>query len=541
MGQLNRKRFLQIGAGAFVSAAAAIWLWPRKHIPVFLHDSFSAIAHLLRDPKKLSEISKVTKDTQLHEIDVLIIGGGISGLTAARKLHQNNIPFQLLELGNKVGGNAVGGNNEISEYPWGAHYLPIPNLLQPELLKFLEEHKIIVGYDDLGKPIYNDYYLCSDPEERLYIHHYWQEGLIPDLGMKENDHSDIQRFLSLVQHYKMAIGSDRKQAFCIPIAYCSKDEEYRKLEAITFENWLTEQRLESTYLLWYLNYCCKDDYGTSLKNTSAWAGIHYFAARKGVASNAGEDDVLTWPEGNQFLVHALQNRINQNIQTNAFVSKVSQMPDKRFSVYYTQTDNNTSHVVLCKQVLMATPQFVNQKILSTDLYSSKLNLLYSPWLVANISTMPLSESNGVALSWDNVIFNSESLGYVNACHQQLKSSLPKLVLTYYLPFTQNEPKEDRKFLFNKTVEELKEIVLSDLEKSHKDIRLKVIQIDLKIWGHAMVGPRPNTLFNPNKQKLLEAKNGLHFAHSDLSGISIFEEAFYQGNRVADEIIKTWKA
>jgi hypothetical protein len=133
------------------------------------------------------------------------------------------------------------------------------------------------------------------------------------------------------------------------------------------------------------------------------------------------------------------------------------------------------------------------------------------------------------------------LGYVNACHQQLKSSLPKLVLTYYLPFTQNEPKEERKFLFSKTVEELKEIVLSDLEKAHKDIRLKVIQIDLKIWGHAMVGPRPNTLFNPNKQKLLDAKNGLHFAHSDLSGISIFEEAFYQGNRAADEIIKIWKA
>jgi hypothetical protein len=30
--------------------------------------------------------------------------------------------------------------------------------------------------------------------------------------------------------------------------------------------------------------------------------------------------------------------------------------------------------------------------------------------------------------------------------------------------------------------------------------------------------------------------GVHFAHSDLSGIALFEEAFYHGVRAAEEVL-----
>ena len=32
-------------------------------------------------------------------------------------------------------------------------------------------------------------------------------------------------------------------------------------------------------LRWYADYCCRDDYGASSEQVSAWAGIHYFASR----------------------------------------------------------------------------------------------------------------------------------------------------------------------------------------------------------------------------------------------------------------------
>ena len=34
-------------------------------------------------------------------------------------------------------------------------------------------------------------------------------------------------------------------------------------------------------LRWYLDYCCRDDYGAGAAQVSAWAGLHYFASRHG--------------------------------------------------------------------------------------------------------------------------------------------------------------------------------------------------------------------------------------------------------------------
>ncbi len=79
------------------------------------------------------------------------------------------------------------------------------------------------------------------------------------------------------------------------------------------EQWLDQQPFHSQYLRWYVNYCMRDDFGTPAAQISAWTGIHYFAARKGHASNAKPYDVLTWPQGNGFLVEQLCKEIGPGI------------------------------------------------------------------------------------------------------------------------------------------------------------------------------------------------------------------------------------
>ena len=39
---------------------------------------------------------------------------------------------------------------------------------------------------------------------------------------------------------------------------------------------MREQGFDSTYLDWCINYACRDDYGALARDTSAWAGAHYF-------------------------------------------------------------------------------------------------------------------------------------------------------------------------------------------------------------------------------------------------------------------------
>jgi hypothetical protein len=130
----------------------------------------------------------------------LIIGGGVAGLSAARYLKKFTNDFLLIELEENTGGNAMAGANSISSFPWGAHYLPLPSDTDSELISFLRENEVITGDKD-GLPVYNEYYLCHDPKERLYINHYWQDSLVPNEGIPEADRKQIQRFLDMMHQF----------------------------------------------------------------------------------------------------------------------------------------------------------------------------------------------------------------------------------------------------------------------------------------------------------------------------------------------------
>ena len=55
------------------------------------------------------------------------------------------------------------------------------------------------------------------------------------------------------------------------------------------------------------------------------------------------------------------------------------------------------------------------------------------------------------------------------------------------------------------------------------------------WGHAMIEPAPGFLWGEARRRARAPIGAIHFAHTDLSGIALFEEAFHQGARAADEV------
>ena len=74
---------------------------------------------------------------------VVIAGGGVAGLAAARALRLRGMnDFHVLELEDTAGGNSRGGSVNGMACPLGAHYLPVPDIsnqrAQP-VLDLLEE------------------------------------------------------------------------------------------------------------------------------------------------------------------------------------------------------------------------------------------------------------------------------------------------------------------------------------------------------------------------------------------------------------------
>ena len=83
-------------------------------------------------------------------------------------------------------------------------------------------------------------------------------------------------------------------------------------------------------------------------------------------------------------------------------------------------------------------------------------------------------------------------------------------------------------LLEKPWEYWRDLAIADLSKPHPDLAECVSRADVFRNGHAMVRPTVGFLGSEGRKQMMSGRDGLYFANSDLSGISIFEEAQYRG-------------
>ncbi len=493
----------------------------------------SGTKHLLGHRLWIKDFPKPTKQI---EIPYLIVGGGISGLSAARQFQKKGISdFLMLELENHLGGNSSNGENKYSKYPLGAHYLPLPNFQDKELLNFLEEEKIILGYNEKGFPIFDELQLTFAPDERLFYKNNWQEGVVPKEGNLISDDLEFEKFFKQMDVFRAGKGEDQKYLFDIPIYLSSKDEKTRSLDKITMKQWFKDNHFTSEPLFNYIDYCCKDDFGLGIEYVSAWAGIHYFAGRKQDSTPEKHDSVLTWPEGNARLATHLKKYTTDKSLKNHLVYDVKIENQKVVAKAFDDT-TKTSVEIIADKVIMASPQFVNQYLIEDRKAFTKA-FHYTPWLLATLVVNDLTDNFSFPLSWDNVIYDAKGLGYVYDQHQTVNQIQDKKVITYYYSFSSGDLKKARKELYKKDKEYWKQFVLNDLKIAHPDIEEYTEDIEVFLLGHGMISPAPGFIFGEaKKQAKQNIQKKIYFAHTDLSGISIFEEAFHQGINVVNEIL-----
>lgn len=535
--KVSRRDLLKaLGFGA-ASLALGIWGYRRFFGPkkYFFTGSIvganSKVGHLLRT-------GVTAKPTETRTIDTVIVGGGISGLSAAwwfKKNHFND--FVLLEMDSDVGGNSSSGSNSVSKYPWGAHYVPLPGPEAHYVREFFEEIGIIKGYEK-GLPVFDEYFLCSDPHERLLFQGEWQDGIVPQRGIQIEDKNQYNEFFAYVESLKNKKGTDGKFVFCIPVDSSSQDAEYLKLDQVSMASFMASKNWNSRYLNWYVNYCCRDDYGMPHDKVSAWAGLHYFASRSGVGANADSQSVVTWPEGNGFLVSKLKEKISDKVKKNCLVFSI-ESTSLGNQVDVLNMQDNSCVRYLAKNVIFCGPRFTAEKVIKG--YTNEISLDYAPWAIANITLKEHPLSHGAPLSWDNVSYYSKSLGYIVANHQDLKLNRKEVVLTYYLPLDEKTPREERMAAYRKSYHDWLDIIVPDLEKMHPGIAKTISNLDVWIWGHGMVSPGIDYLWNKKRKEFLKPFGSIEFAHSDMSGISIFEEAQFRGVEAAKRILRKGKA
>ena len=530
--QFTRREVLTAFLGAPFAMAACRLDEPRSYPDGKIVGQSASLGHILRENRSF----EVPAD-KWETVKVAIIGGGVAGLTAAWKFKKDNFKdFILLELEKEIGGTARSVRGEPVGYPWGAHYLPVPFQENTELISLLDEMSLIDGRGREGEVLIKEQFLCREPEERLFYKGRWYEGLYLNAGSSEEDKRQYAEFQKHIDEWVNWRDVRGRRAFAVPVANCSDDAQVTALDRITFAEWLRQNGFTSERLIWYCDYATRDDYGLKVDQASAWVGLFYFCSRVR-KSGVESQPFITCPEGNGQFVNHFYEKVKDKVRRSQMV--VSVVPTEK-GVDVVCLDGGEIRGFHCQKAIYASPVFTAPFVIRgfrEDPPFVAAEYQHNSWFVANLflKGRPVQRfPRDFPLAWDNVFYDSPSLGYVTATHQKGIDYGPT-ILTYYYPMCA-EP-NGRMTLFNYDWKQLADVCMTDMARAHPDIYDLTERLDVMRWGHAMISPRPNFIWSGIRERAVKPYRNIHFAHTDLSGIALFEEAFYHGLRAAGEILK----
>ena len=470
----------------------------------FVEDG-AAAGHRLRDGGAWPTVRRTA------HVPIVIVGGGMAGLSAAWWLVRRGMhDFVVLELQSEPGGNSRAGETEGMRHPWGAHYVPVPDARAEWVRLLFEEMGVFAG------GAWRETDLCAAPKERAFVHGRWREGLVEALALGARDRVELRRFGERVAELR-ASGE-----FTIPMAMGARTHAVADspLDRLTMDAWLAREGFGSAALRWLADYACRDDFGTAARDASAWAALHYFAAR------AGDDEgPLTWPDGNGRIVRHLVSRVGERVIPSAPVHRVERAGTRAGAPMRVLAGDRAW---TCDAVVWAAPTFLASRVVEG---APRVAWDHAPWMVANLvlDRMPRESAADFPRAWDNVIADSRSLGYVVATHQALTTAPEeRSVWTHYWALADEAPAAARQRLLAADWRSCAELVLADLERAHPDIRECVSRVDVRRYGHAMPRPVPGFLAAHAPWWRQEPDARVLWANSDVSGLSLFEEAQYRG-------------
>jgi phytoene dehydrogenase-like protein len=517
---LSRRGFVIATAGGAAAALGipALLRLTRKGAPPiaggFVEDD-SAAGHALRDGRWQPG---GTREEQ--RVAVAIVGGGLGGLSAGWRLDALGVrDWCLLELAAAPGGNARSGVNDTGRYPWGAHYLPLPG---PEATHVRALLRDLTVMDADGR--YDERMLCHAPQERLWQHGQFHEGVEPLDALPAAERAQFTRLAEVVEQFRdsgaftvpSAVGLGRLRSGAVPVRAAAA---VRALDTVTAREWLVAQGLTAPALHWWVEYGLRDDYGCALAQGSAWAAVHYAASRP-----AADEGPLTWPEGNDWIASRLAARAGERLVTNAPVLRL----ERDGSGWRVHTPQRT---VRCQAVVWAAPLFVLPRVLEGA--SPPVAHDYAPWVVATLLLRRPPQERGFPAAWDSVIYGSPSLGYVDAGHQALGTRPDRRSWSWYHAVVGQSGREGRQWLRTQRWEDWRDRIVADLARAHPDIGACVERIDVKVWGHAMARPLPGVLPRAAALRDWQPAPGVFVGHADASGFSLLEEAQWHGVQAAE--------
>ena len=471
------------------------WNWDTASYPIAVNsDAFTG--HLLM---KKSAFEKV----KISNIETLIVGGGIAGMSAAYSLKHND--FLLCELSNSLGGSSSKEHFDNISFSQGAHYdLAYPDYYGQEVLQLFEELNIIthLPWKNTWSFLDQQHLIAHRRKSHCYVDGNHRKDVLKE-GKTKND------FLKLISPYLGKMN--------LPTRLINKNLHH--LNSIDFISFLKKNISLSPEFIRGLDYHMKDDYGSEAANVSALAGIHYFTCRPYYNEIV---ELFSPPEGNNYFINKMAQQLNKDQLLTEHLVKSIKEDVSGFEVEILDVKQQKIKTLHVKKIIYAGQKHALKYIYPEDYQHFKTNI-YAPWMVVNVLTDNELPTPGY---WQNEMLTEDKtlMGFVDSNTQHMTSNKYRVFTTYYCL-----PPKSRNNLINteKNKTQIAETTVNHLGKYFgKDISPHVLKVHIKAMGHAMAIPTPGFLFNDKNQ--YRRNKSLVYAGVDNGRLPLLYEAVDSG-------------
>ncbi len=458
-------------------------------LPTKLGSESNLICHQVRDGARF-ELPKPSA-----EYEVVIVGGGPSGLCSAYRLRQTN--FLLLEKEPRLGGNAISEQWNGQWYSTGAAYGGDEELEKLCIEIGMEIHRI----QSVDAAIINDQLV---PE-------FWAGGL-----WKSPYPESVKKNFAKFQADMKALDTGKNA---------------EKLDAMTFAELLKPYGPELK--LWFDNFG-PNNWGADTENTSALIGAETVNWGGGV-----EPGRFTWPGGLGRISLTLEAAVEKagagRIRKNATVIQVDTLGRRLQATY---VDRGELVTAAAKAVIVACPKFIGKRIvkgLPPEQFQAMNAMRYAPYLVVNVCSREVIY-NG---SYDTNIPAPSPIVDFNVAdwveQRDNREVKRPVVLTCYVP----RPESDRiHILSDDYVLSFGERVVGLLNTWFPGAREKVEEVRIYRRGHPMFLAAPGVLTRL-APKIRQPFGNIFMAHSDShGGISEYAGALKAADRASREAMRS---
>ena len=431
----------------------------------------NTICHQVRDGKVFSRPAPSAKH------DIVIVGGGVSGLSAAYFLREHD--FLLLEKEPHWGGNAYAMEYDGMSYGTGSAFI----LDDEEAVWSLAKE---IGMEFLPTKI-SDATIVNGQ----WTPNTWGDGL-DKLPYPASVREGFKKF--------------KKEIVAIDV-----EKRAKELYSVPFSDLLKGYPAELTQ--WW------DCYGTSTYGANcadAAAGIAILEAQD-MANESRADDRYTWPGGlgaiTRKLADILTAQSPERMQSGA--TTVSVVPGKE-DVQVTYMQGTELKTASAKAVIMASPKFITRRIV--DGLPDKQNeamgkIRYIPYAVVNLIFDKPVYNRGFdtwcpGTAYTDVLVADWVLQQNKPGYKQKHN-----ILTFYAPlFEEQRPA----LLTDVGTKKVGARVLRDFQKALPDFNVDPVEVHIYRRGHPMYMSTPG-LFTDVQPLARAAMDRVFFANTDSEG------------------------